>query len=71
MLPIGLELFGHGTAEPSKTLQLGDFREVEGEMILTTWRCGTSWQNPHHHKAVGDQFRGRGRGHFSLRYLRR
>ncbi|KLU39867.1 MAG: hypothetical protein AA931_07880 [Peptococcaceae bacterium 1109] len=33
MLPMRLELFGHGTAEPSKTLQLGDFREVEGEMI--------------------------------------
>jgi hypothetical protein len=25
MLPMRLELFGHGTAEPSKTLQLGDF----------------------------------------------
>ena len=34
-----LELFGHGTAEPSKTLQLG-ISEVEGEMILTTWNAG-------------------------------
>jgi len=33
VLPMRLELYSQNSAQPTKTLQLGDFREVEGEMI--------------------------------------
>lgn len=72
MLPVKLELYGQGTAQPWKTLILDDFREVEGEMIphyleMRDELAGTRtilqlWEISS--EGVSDDI-------FSLRYLRR